>query len=193
MSDQPTTTQPEEYDGQEPIEGMPTPPAAEVDVRLSQAEIDQLLAPAAVSMRDWLAGILSNEEFPEADPEQMALGMLAQILMAKTSQEALSAFDLDRAKEMCGGEPGGRSAVLEIQGARPLKSDYAEGAACYVIVQCVELATGERKQFTTGSRAVQTVIFKHIYEGWMPFRAMLEIRKERTKAGFYPINLVAVI
>lgn len=160
------------------------------DLALTSAEIDQILAPATISMREWLIGITSEEEFPESDPEAMALGMLAQILQAKTSEEALTAFQVDRAKEMCGNQPGGKSPVLEIHGARPLKSDYAEGAACYVVVDAIRVVDGERARFTTGSKAVQTVIFKHIYEGWMPFKAMLEIRSEKTKAGFYPLNLV---
>lgn len=157
---------------------------------LTQTEIDQILAPATISMREWLIGITSEDEFPESDPEAMALGMLAQILQAKTSEEALTAFQVDRAKEMCGNQPGGKSPVLEIRGARPLKSDYAEGSACYVVVDAIRVVDGERARFTTGSRAVQTVIFKHVYEGWMPFKAMLEIRSEKTKAGFYPLNLV---
>lgn len=173
---------------------MITPePSTEVATRLTRAEIDTLLAPHTIDMRTWLAGLLSNDDFPEQDPDEMALGMIAQILLAPTSEATLSAFDLDRAKEMCGNEPGGRSPVLEITGARPMKSEYEEGAACYVIVSAVRLVDGELVQFTTGSRAVQAVIFKHMHEGWMPFRAMLEIRKERTRRGFYPINLVAGI
>lgn len=187
-----------DIDGMAPANDQPTELEGTIvqpgtDLVLSAAEIDSILKPHTVSMREWLIGITSEDEFPEADPEAMAMGMLAQILQAKTSEEALNAFTLDRAKKMCGDKPGGRSAVLEIRGARPLKSDYAEGSACYCIVDAIRCADGELARFTTGSRAVQTVIFKHIYEGWMPFKAMLEIRSEKTKKGFYPLNLVAGI
>lgn len=161
--------------------------------RFTTAELDQLLAPHTVSPVQWIRTLLTHEEMPEADPEEMAIGMMAQILMASTSEEALSALDLARAKELCGGEPGGRSPVLEIYGARALKSDYEEGAACYTIVSATRLDTGERIQFTTGARAVQMVIAKHLYEGWIPFKAALEIRRERTRNGFYPLNLVGGI
>lgn len=174
-----------------------TPAAARTGAQLvkpvTREEIELLLAPHTIDMRTWITGIMSDADFPESDTETMALGMLAQIIAAPNSEAALNAFSLDRAKEMCGNEPGGKSPVLEITGARALKSDYAEGAACYVIVQAIRLTDGERIQFTTGSRAVQTMIWKHMWEGWMPFRAMLEIRKERTRNGYYPINLVAGI
>lgn len=161
--------------------------------RFTVAELDQLLAPHTVSPRDWIITLMTNEEMPEADADEQTLGMLASILLAGSSEEALSALNLQRAKEMCGGEPGGRSPALEFLGARSLKSDYDEGATCYMIADAVQLDTGERIRFTTGARAVQMVMAKHIYEGWIPFRGALEIRRERTRRGFYPLNLVGGI
>jgi hypothetical protein len=74
-----------------------------------------------------------------------------------------------------------------------MKSTFTEGTACYVIVSGVRLDTGEPIQFSTGARAVQTVLWKMAYEGWLPFKAALEIRREKTQRGFYPLNLVAGI
>lgn len=159
-------------------------------IPMTSAEIDAITAAYVVDERTWLRGIMSPDEFPESDPEAMALGMLAQILMATTSEDALRSFNLDRARTLCGDVPGGKSPVLEFTGARPMKSDYADGSACYVIASAIRLSDGEKISFTTGSRAVQTVLWKHVHEGWMPFKGMLEIRKERTKAGYYPLNLV---
>lgn len=161
--------------------------------RFSPAELDQLLAPHTVSPRDWIIHLMTNEEMPEADADEQTLGMLASILLAGSSEEALSALDLGRARDLCGGEPGGRSPALEFYGARALKSDYEEGAVCYMIADASRLDTGERLRFTTGARAVQMVVAKHLYEGWVPFRGALEIRRERTRRGFYPLNLVGGI
>ena len=160
---------------------------------VTRAELDAILAAHQTDMRTWIRSIMGAADMPEANTDDMAIGMLAQILGSNSSEEALAALTLDRAKQLCGDEPGGRSPVLEIHGVRPMKSDYAEGAGSYVIVNAIRLDTGQRVNFTTGSIAVQTVIWKHVYEGWMPFRACLEIKKERTKAGYYPLNLVAGI
>jgi len=160
---------------------------------LTRAEVDALIAPFSIDLGTWIKALMSAEEFPEQDPESIALGMLAQVLLAETSEEALASMELDRAKLLCGDTPGGRSPALLITGARPMRSDYEEGATCYAIISAVKIAEGEKIQFTTGSKAVQTVIAKHLWEGWMPFKAALEIRRERTKRGYYPLNLVAGI
>lgn len=164
-----------------------------VQDRLTTSELELLLSPHTVSPVNWIRSLMTNDEWPESDPEEMALGMMAQILMAESSDEALKALDLERAKDLCGGAPGGRSPALEIYGARALKSEYEEGAACYTIISAVNLQTGEKIRFTTGARAVQMVVAKHLYEGWIPFRAALEIRREKTRNGFYPLNLVGGI
>jgi hypothetical protein len=177
--------------------GHPYPPAPQpgstVAVRFSPAELDQLLSPHTVSPVQWIRSLMAADELPDSDPDEMALGMMASILMAETSEEALAALDLSRALELCGGKPGGRSPALEIFGARPLKSTMEDGAPCYAIVSAVRLDTGEKIRFTTGARAVQTVIAKHVYEGWIPFKAALEIRREATARGFHPLNLVGGI
>ena len=169
------------------------PASGQLARRFDPAVVDKLLAPHTVSMEDWLTGIMTTDEFPDQDPEAVTLGMLAAILLAETPDEALSALELERARELCGGEPGGRSPVLEITAARPLASTYEDGSACYVIVTATVLERGERIRFSTGSRAVQTVIWTAIAKGWLPLRCQLEIRREKTKRGFYPLNLVGGI
>jgi hypothetical protein len=170
--------------------GQGRPPGQEL-ATFNRADLEQLLAPYTVDLRTWAYALMRNDEFPEQDAEAMTLGILANILMAETSEQALKALDVQRAREMCGNEPGGRSDALEVYSARPLKSDFNEGAACYVIVDAVILKTGERIKFTTGARAVQTVVLKHCLEGWLPFKCALEIRRERTRAGYHPLNMVA--
>lgn len=191
MSDTPIADQTRE--AFEPI--VHNPAAAEVALpdRISAAELEQLLAPHTVSPRDWIITLMTNEEMPEADADEQTLGMLASILLAGSSDEALSALDLARARDLCGGEPGGRSPVLEITGARALRSTYEDGATCYAIIEAWRMDDGSHCRFTTGARAVQMVVAKHLYEGWVPFRAALEIRRQATRRGFYPLNLVGGI
>lgn len=175
----------------------PAPPAATSTAlavpAFTAADLELLLAPHTIDLRTWAQALLGNAEFPEQDAEAQTLGILASILSAETPEEALAIMDVNRARELCGGEPGGRSPVLRITGARPLKSDYAEGAACYVIVQAIILAEDRRIQFTTGAKAVQAVILKFMAMNWLPVDCALEIRRERTRAGYHPLNLVSGI
>lgn len=155
------------------------------------ARVAELLGQHTISLEQWVTALLTDAEFEAADPEEATLGILAQILTARTSEEALASLQLERAKDMCGGEPGGHSPLLEIRGARPMKSTFEEGATCFCIVDAVYVHNGEPVRFTTGAKAVQAAIIAHIGNGWLPFQAILEIRNQPTAKGFHPLNLVA--
>lgn len=153
--------------------------------------IEQLLQPFTLDLDQWAEALFDVREFPESDPDDQAAALLASILLAETSAEALAAMEMNRAKEMCGGEPGGHSPLLIITGARPLRSTFEDGPSCYLIIDAVIKADGRRIRVTTGAKAVQAVILAHIARGWLPFEAMFEIRRVATRRGFYPLNLVA--
>lgn len=155
------------------------------------ARIEALLQPYTISLDEWAEALFSVAEFPDQDPDEATFGMLAQILLANSSSEILASMELDRARALAGDEPGGHSALLVISGARPMKSEFEEGPSCYVIVDASYKADGKPARFTTGARAVQAAILAHAARGWLPFEAVLEIRRRPTRRGFYPINLVA--
>lgn len=161
-----------------------------VAVRFSD-RIDQLLKPFTLDLDEWAEALFEVREFPEQDPDDQTNALLAAILLADTSEEALAAMQLDRAKDLCGDEPGGHSPLLVIYGARPIRSEFEEGPSCYLIVDAVVKADGKRVRFTTGAKAVQAVILAHMGRGWMPFEAILEIRRQKTRRGYYPLNMVA--
>lgn len=184
-----TDTQPAQKGNTEMTE-LANQPGTDLALRFNE-EIERLLTPYTMTAIEWAQTLFNQRDFPDQDPDDVTNAMLASILMSGSSEEALSAMKLDRAKEMCGDEPGGHSPLLIIHGARPMKSDFEEGPPCYAIVDCTVKATGERVRFTTGARAVQAVILAHIGNGWLPFEALLEIRSQRTRRGFYPLNLVA--
>jgi hypothetical protein len=157
---------------------------------LDPRELEALLEPYTIDVRTWVRALVGVGDMPETDANASIAGILAGILTAETSEQALAALELDRAKQMCGDEPGGKSPVLLITGARALKSAFEEGAACYALISAVVVESGETIRFTTGAYAVQAVVLKHIAEGWMPFKARLEISRKATQRGFYPLNLI---
>lgn len=165
-------------------------PGAALEVPFG-AVVEQLLAQHTISLTTWVTALVTGNEYETGDPEESVIGILAQILTARSSDEALASLELDRAKAMCGGEPGGTSPLLEIRAARPMKSRFDEGAPVYCIVDAVYVHNGEQVRFTTGAKAVQGAIIAHIGNGWMPFQARLEIRRLPTAAGYYPLNLIA--
>ena len=174
------------------VAGNGPPPAPGTELALmTDRELSELVGTRTVPVREWARSLVQDDEFPAEDPDEMALGILAGILMAKSSEEALSVTNLQRAKELCGGVPGGHSPLLEITDAMPFKSTYEEGAPCYAMVSAVVVSTGEKFKFTTGARAVQAVLIAHMVHGWMPFRCLITMRSTPTQRGYYPLNLEA--
>jgi hypothetical protein len=158
---------------------------------MSDAELAELVGTRTVPIREWAASLVQDVEFADDDPDEMALGILAGILLAQSSEEALAVTNLQRAKELCGGIPGGHSPLLEITAAMPFKSTFEDGAPCYAMVSATVVSTGEKFKFTTGARAVQAVLIAHLVHGWMPFRCLITMRSTPTQRGYYPLNLEA--
>jgi hypothetical protein len=158
---------------------------------MTTGELEELVGTRTVPVREWAASLVQDTEFPDDDPDEMALGILAGILLAGSSEEALAVTNLQRAKELCGNMPGGHSPLLEITAAMPFKSTYEQGAPCYAMVSATVVSTGEKFKFTTGARAVQAVIIAHLVHGWMPFRCLITMRSTPTGRGYYPLNLEA--
>lgn len=189
-------THPEDQDGPQDGPGEDTragivTPGAALAVPFTQAELDTMLQPYQVDFRAWLTTLLTDTEYPEQSSEESALGMLAQILTAGDVDEMFAAMQMERAKDLCGNEPGGRSFVMDITGARPMKSTFEEGPGTFVICSAIEVASGRKFQFTTGARAVQASVAMAMHKGWMPLRCVLVIRSRATARGFYPLNLEA--
>lgn len=176
------------------ISGTVTPagPGTEV-ATLTPAYLETLLAPFTITPVQWVKALTGSEDFPDQDAEAMTLSIMAAILGSENAEEALAVMNVQRARELCGGEPGGRSPVLEITSARPLKSTYDQGAPCYAIFKATRCDSGEKLQVTTGARAVQAFLLACEFRGWFPVKACLEIRREKTEAGYYPLNMVSGI
>lgn len=155
----------------------------------TSAELDELLAPHAVDMRSWLTTLMTEAEFPEQSADESTFGMLAAILTAGDVDEMFAAMQMERAKALCGGEPGGKSFLMSITGARPMRSTFDEGPGVFAIFQAVEVATGRKFQFTTGARAVQAAVAGAMVKGWMPLTCLLTIRRQATQRGYFPLNL----
>lgn len=179
------------------IEGQITtePPAPEstetaLGLRITPEEIERILAPHTLTPVQWIRVLLEAQEIPEADPDEMALGILAQIFLATTPAEVMGVLNLERARDLCGNKPGGRSPVYTFHHARPMKSRFDEGAPCYAIFTATVPESGEIVRFTTGAKSVQAIAAKMLYEGWVPFKFALEIRAEPTARGFHPLNMV---
>lgn len=156
----------------------------------SSGALEQLLQRQAMPVIEWAKSLLDDNEFDdsEASPER---DIVAAILAAETSEQAMAVTSMRSAEDLIGREPGGHSQLLRIHGATPLKSSFAEGAPVFCVIDCESVAEGDRFTLSCGGRAVQAVILAHVHRGWLPFTCILTRRLKPTRAGFYPLNLEA--
>lgn len=187
MSDKPEQL-PDAGDDQEPVTGQLVERSTALAIPTPH-ELDQLLGGYTVNMRDWLAAMIQAEQFEESDTEDQALAIIRAIVTSKTSAAVFAAMDLKTTADLVGPDPGDRSNVLEIRGARPLASTYDEGPGTFIVIDAYDLAEQYELTFSCGAAAVQAAIWAHIANGWMPMKAAIVRRRKPTRKGFYPLNL----
>jgi hypothetical protein len=187
MTDLPIETQAAQAVGMAP-NGQAARPGTEL-APLTPAELREILGTRVIPIREWVQALNDVAEFQESDQEDKSLSVVKAIMLATTSEEIFAAMDMRTAKELTGDQPGGRSNVLEIFGAWPMKSTFEDGASCFAVISAHDLATDERFTFSCGARAVQTAVMMHMVIGACPFKAVVTKRSRPTEAGFYPLNL----
>lgn len=180
----------DQRDGRVVVPGTVTATSAAVAV-IDDGTIEQLLEGRQLPVMQWAAALMERADYEEDAAANAGLDIIAAILGAQTSAEALAATTMRSVEELIGPDPGAHSPVLEITGATPLKSTFDDGPSCFAVISCTIVETGEQFKLTCGARAVQAAILAHVYRGWLPFRCILTRRLKPTRKGFYPLNLEA--
>lgn len=80
---------------------------------------------------------------------------------------------------------------LQINGARRLESDYADGLGWFLVLDCVTSA-GELVTVTTGATSVVAQVAKAYQMGAIPLRVIPRESKRATAAGFHPQHLEVI-
>ena len=115
---------------------------------------------------------------PEAGQEGWE-GILATIARAERPE------DLDAPWRAAGGKAYiGRP--LEVRSMRRMPSSYDEGLPFFLVLDAVDLLTGEVIAITTGSVGVVGPLAIANARGWVPIRGSIVESARPTDAGFYP-------
>ena len=102
-----------------------------------------------------------------------------------------SAKDLDAAWRTAGLEQY-RDQLLRVHALRKMPSDFAGGLAWFLVVDAVDLATGERVTFTTGAIGVVAQLVKAFALGALPLQVIPRESERTTRAGYHVWHLEVV-
>jgi hypothetical protein len=126
-----------------------------------------------------------NEEFD--DPDEVSRRIIASILAAPDSTgmfAAASGSDAVGWREYKG-------RPVEIRGFRWRPSDFEEGSPVFVIVQAIEITTGEIVNLTTGASAVLAQLAWMAQNGQLVGAKVTLMESDKpTRAGYRPLKLV---
>lgn len=131
---------------------------------------------------DWVPFILSDATPEFEDAEQASRDIVMQILQAADADEILEGAEVTPAKAMLG-KP------LRINGARAKKSAYEEGATMYVLIDAVDLGTGEVVKISCGSRNVLAQLYRTYQLNAFPLDCRILESERPTANGFRPLWL----
>lgn len=115
---------------------------------------------------------------PEAGNEGWE-GILATVARAERPE------DLDAPWRSAGGKAFvGRP--MEVRGMRRMPSSFEEGMPFFLVLDAVDLLTGEVTAITTGSVGVVGPLAIAHARGWLPIRGTIVESARPTEAGYYP-------
>lgn len=106
--------------------------------------------------------------------------ILAEIFKADTVEDYNKIFAGDRELP--------NDKMLQIDKVRYARSEFAAGLPFYLVIDGVDLDTGEAKQWVSGSTTVVAMLVRAAFAGHLPCKGFARESDKPTKSGYRPIN-----
>ena len=140
---------------------------------------EQAMAPSMVQRWQELAAAIPDAEGSDGDG---ALRIAEALFDASSPEELDQPWDSRDLSALL-------NMPVRIVGVRKAPSDYTHGPGFYLILDLVDLETGEKMAATTGAVGVMAQIVKAAAAGWIPLSVVLREAQRPTKAGYKPQHL----
>ena len=133
-------------------------------------------------VQDWAPFLLGDDTPEFVDPEQASRDIVMQILAAE---------DVDAVFDIAGTTPVNEilGKAIQIDKARAMRSAYDAGATMYLLLDVVDLETGESLKVTCGARNVMAQLYRITQVGRLPVKGRICQTDRPTAAGYYPLWL----
>lgn len=138
---------------------------AGTEVELSQATLQEF-ARMASALDEYDAGGMDS--------------ILGEIFSIKTLDDYKKIFDGDRELP--------QDKMIQINRVRYSQSEFAGGLPFYLVVDGVDLESGEVKQWVSGSITVVAMLVRAAASGHLPCKGFARESDKPTKNGFRPVN-----
>lgn len=122
---------------------------------------------------------------PETAGEDAYDNILTQLFTATNANELNAPWDTHKAEQLEGHR-------LRVETVKRSESDFQEGLGMYLVLQGLDLTSGEKFTLTIGSVAVVAQVAKIHYMQGFPFTCRVVFAERPTKRGYRPIHLQVI-
>lgn len=138
----------------------------------------------AYTPKEVFPAILGSAELPADEGAGTIDEIVARLLDAPTLEAALQQQQTESLEGILG-------VTLMVDRPRWYPTDYAEQTSrCFVVVEAIEWESGVVHTVTIGSTQPMVAIWRAWAEGKLPLKCIFHRSEKKTRAGFYPYNLV---
>lgn len=130
--------------------------------------------------------LIMGDVLPEIeDPEQAQRAIVAQVLQAESLQQVFADHSTIATKEMVG-------VPLRITDGRLMSGNLGEGDSVYMVIDAVDLRTGEIVVLNTGAPKIMAIVYRIKQMGKLPVEAEV-VEAGRARPGQNaPLGLRAI-
>lgn len=121
----------------------------------------------------------------EQEPDEARRQIMQRIASAESIEDLLTEGETLGARDLLG-------RPLEMFDVRWQPSDYEGGVGYYAVVDCADLASGDKHTFTTGADKLCGKLAVAASQGWLPFRAQIVESERTTRAGYRFLDFAPV-
>lgn len=132
--------------------------------------------------QDWAPFLLGDQAPEFVDPEQASREIVLRILESPDVDAVFDQAGTTPCTEIIGKQ-------IQIEGARAMKSAFESGATMYLLLDVVDLATGEKLLVTCGARNVMAQLYRIQQLDGYPVACRITKSERPTAEGYYPLWL----
>ena len=121
------------------------------------------------------------ESIPEVGGEGMD-SLIASVVNASKPEDLSRAWESMGTEDLIG-------KTIQVTGIKRAPSDYEGPLGVFLVVEAVDIGSGELVTFTTGAVSVVLQLVKAHAEKWFPLDCVIQKAARPTKDGYYPLHL----
>jgi hypothetical protein len=144
------------------------------------------------SLTAWYASLAYRQPYEERDPEHITRKLLRKTFMAKTAADVFEHVKPQGLQMLIPNQPGATSGPVRIVDLYVAESDKKGGVPCFMVLDVVNLRTGDIVTTTTGAQELQAQMLTFLALGVWPIEGQFKRIDAKDKGDRYMMRFFPV-